>query len=136
MTIESAQSGVWYVPAGEGYRLTYLTGRWAGENQIVQEPVHPGAKVLESRRGNTSHDLNPWFALDEGGEADEDHGRVWFGALGWSGNWKLVVEDTPAAHQVRVTGGYNDFDFSWPLKPGESLSTPPYYGGFQQPRVR
>ena len=86
--------------------------------------------MLESRRGNTSHDLNPWFALDEGGKADEDHGRVWFGALGWSGNWKLVVEDTPAAHQVRVTGGYNDFDFSWPLKPGESLSTPPYYGGF------
>ena len=29
-----------------------------------------------------------------------------------------------------MTGGYNDFDFSWPLKPGESLSTPPYYGGF------
>jgi alpha-galactosidase len=29
-----------------------------------------------------------------------------------------------------VTGGYNDFDFSWPLEPGDSLSTPPYYGGF------
>jgi alpha-galactosidase len=130
VTVESAQSGVWYVPAGEGYRVTYLTGRWAGETQLVQEPLHPGAKVLESRRGNTSHQLNPWFAIDEGGEADEEHGRVWFGALGWSGNWKLVVEDTPAAHQVRVTGGYNDFDFSWPLKPGESLSTPPYYGGF------
>ncbi len=40
------------------------------------------------------------------------------------------MEDTPPAHQVRVTGGYNDFDFSWPLAPGESLSTPPYYGGF------
>lgn len=130
VTLESAQSGVWYVPAGEGYRLSYLTGRWAGETQLVQEPLQPGAKVLESRRGNTSHQLNPWFAIDEGGEADEEHGRVWFGALGWSGNWKLVVEDTPAAHQVRVTGGYNDFDFSWPLKPGESLSTPPYYGGF------
>jgi alpha-galactosidase len=130
VTVESAQSGVWYVSAGEGYRLSYLTGRWAGETQLVREPLHPGEKVLESRRGNTSHQLNPWFAIDEGGEADEEHGRVWFGALGWSGNWKLVVEDTPAAHQVRVTGGYNDFDFSWPLKPGESLSTPPYYGGF------
>ena len=41
-----------------------------------------------------------------------------------------MVEDTPPAHQVRVTGGYNDFDFSWPLKPGENLGTPPYYGGF------
>ena len=130
VTLESAQSGVWHVPAGVGYRLTYLTGRWAGETQVIREPINPGMKVLESRRGNTSHSLNPWFAIDERGEADEKQGRVWFGALGWSGNWKLVVEDTPAAHQVRVTGGYNNFDFSWPLKPGESLSTPPYYGGF------
>ncbi len=130
VTVESAQSGVWTVPTSEGYRLSYLTGRWAGETQLIREPINPGKKVLESRRGNTSHQLNPWFAIDERGEADEEHGRVWFGALGWSGNWKLVVENTPAAHQVRVTGGYNDFDFSWPLKPGESLSTPPYYGGF------
>jgi alpha-galactosidase len=130
LDVESAQSGVWYVPRGEGYRLTYLTGRWAGETQLTREPIHPGKVVLESRRGNTSHQLNPWFAIDAGGDADEAHGRVWFGALGWSGNWKLVVEDTPATHQVRVTGGYNDFDFCWPLKPGESLSTPRYYGGF------
>lgn len=130
VTVESAQSGVWYVPAGEGYRLTYLSGRWAGETQVVREPINPGMKVLESRRGNTSHQMNPWFAIDAQGAADEEHGRVWFGALGWSGNWKIVVEDTPPAHQVRVTGGYNDFDFSWPLKPGEKLGTPPYYGGF------
>jgi alpha-galactosidase len=130
VTVESAQSGAWTVPASEGYRLTYLTGRWAGETQMIREPINPGKKVLDSRRGNTSHQLNPWFAIDAGGTADEEHGRVWFGALGWSGNWKLVVEDTPPAHQVRVTGGYNDFDFAWPLKPGESLTTPPYYGGY------
>ena len=130
VTVESGQSGVWYVPAGEGHRLSYLTGRWAGETQLIQEPINPGKKILESRRGATSHELNPWFAVDYRGEANQEHGRVWFGALGWSGNWKLVVEDTPPAHQVRVTGGYNDFDFSWPLSPGQSLSTPPYYGGF------
>jgi alpha-galactosidase len=137
MVVESAQSGVWYVPAGEGYRLSYLTGRWAGETQLHREPVEPGKKVLESRRGNTSHQANPWFALDGGpgpvgappGAADEEHGRVWFGAIGWSGNWKLVVEETPA-QQVRVTGGFNDFDFGYLLKPGESLETPAFYGGF------
>jgi alpha-galactosidase len=31
---------------------------------------------------------------------------------------------------VRVTGGYSDFDFSWPLAPGESFDTAPYYGGY------
>lgn len=129
VTLESVQAGVWRVPPGEGYRLTYLTGRWAGETQVTREPVHPGRKILESRRGNTSHQANPWFALDYRGEADEEHGRVWFGALAWSGNWKLVVEQTPN-QQVRVTGGYNDFDFAWPLAPGETLSTPAFYAGY------
>src|ERR1035441_4319279 len=32
--------------------------------------------------------------------------------------------------QVRVTGGLNGFDFAWPLQPGETLETPPFYGGF------
>ena len=128
-TIESAQSGVWQVPQGDGYRLSYLAGRWAGETQLICEPIHQGKVVLESRRGNTSHQLNPWFALDYRGEADEQHGRVWFGALGWSGNWKLTIEETPG-QQVRVVGGYNDFDFAYPLKPGDSLKTPPYHGGF------
>jgi alpha-galactosidase len=126
--VESAQSGVWYVPAGEGYRLSYLTGRWAGETQLVREPIQPGKKVIESRRGNTSHQANPWFAIDKQ-DADEEHGRVWFGLLGWSGNWKFTVEQT-SHQQVRVTGGYNDFDFGYLLKPGESLDTPPFYGGF------
>ncbi len=107
MTIESAQSGVWYVPEGERYRLTYLTGRWVGETQVVQEPINPGTKVLESRRGNTSHNLNPWYAID--GEATEEQGRVWFGALGWSGNWKMTIEQS-SDRQVTVVGGYNDFD--------------------------
>jgi alpha-galactosidase len=129
VTIESAQSAVWYLPPGDGYRLSYLTGRWAGETQLTREPIHAGRKVLESRRGTTSHEANPWFAIDAGGAADEEHGRVWFGALGWSGAWKLVVEQTP--HQrVSVTGGYNDFDFGYLLQPGESLDTPPFYAGY------
>ncbi|MBV9767871.1 MAG: alpha-galactosidase [Acidobacteriaceae bacterium] len=129
IAIESAQSATWYMPPGDGYRLSYLSGRWAAETQINQEPVHEGMKVLESRLGHTGHNLNPWFAIDAG--ANEQQGRVWFGALGWSGNWRITVEQTPYK-QVRVTGGFNTFDFSYPLKPGESLETSPFYGGFTE----
>jgi alpha-galactosidase len=133
LTIENAQAGTWYVPRGDGYRLSYLNGRWAGETQLVQEEIHPGLKVLESRRGTTSHQTNPWFAIDRPQEnashANQEHGKVWFGALGWSGSWKFTVEQTPH-QQVRVTGGYNTFDFAYPLNPGEHLETPPFYGGF------
>ncbi len=128
LVIESAQAGVWYVPWGSGYHLSYLNGRWAGETQLQREPVNPGGiKVLESRRGSTSQQANPWFALDR--DAGEESGRVWFGALGWSGSWRISVEDTPV-HQVRVTGGFNPFDFGYRLQPGESLETPGFYAGY------
>jgi len=129
VVIESAQSGAWYVPRGDGYRLSYLTGRWAGETQLQRDAVRPGMQVLESRRGSTSHQVNPWFAIDRGGQADQDHGDVWFGALGWSGSWKISVEQT-SHQQVRVTGGFNDFDFAYPLANGESLETPAFYAGY------
>ena len=127
LAVESAQSATWYLPAGEGYQLNYLTGRWAAETQLNREPVHEGAKVLESRKGHTSHNFNPWFSLDR--EASEEAGGVWFGALAWSGNWRITVEQTPY-RQVRVTGGFNSFDFSYPLQPGESLQTPEFYAGY------
>ena len=131
IVLESAQSGVWHLPSKQRYRLSYLHGYWAGETRLTQEQIDPGKKILESRRGNTSGQANPWFAIDAQGTADEQQGKVWFGALGWSGNWKLVIEDTPY-DQVRVVGGFNDFDFSYPLDPGESLSTPPFYGGYTE----
>jgi alpha-galactosidase len=130
VTIESAQSATWYLPSGDGYRLSYLSGRWAAETQLNREPIHEGMKVIESRIGHTGHNLNPWFAIDKG-DAGEEHGRVWFGALAWSGNWRITVEQTPY-RQVRVTGGYNTFDFSYPLKPGGALETPAFYGGFAE----
>jgi alpha-galactosidase len=98
------------------------------ETQINHEPIHEGTKVLESRLGHTGHNVNPWFAIDKG-EANEQNGSVWFGALAWSGNWRISVEQTPYK-QVRVTGGFNTFDFSWPLKPGEQLETPAFYAGY------
>ncbi len=128
LSLESAQSGTWSLPAGEGYRLTYSIGRWASEWQLQREPIQTGMKVLESRRGITSHQNNPWFMIDDG-VASEEQGRVWFGALAWSGNWRLTIEQTPY-QQVRVTGGYNPFDFNAVLKPGQSLTTPAFYGGF------
>jgi alpha-galactosidase len=130
ITVASAQSATWHLPHGDGYRLSYLSGRWAAETQLNREPIHEGLKVLESRLGHTGHNFNPWFAIDKG-DADEEHGRVWFGALGWSGNWRISVEQTPY-QQVRITGGFNTFDFAYCLKPGESLETPAFYGGFAE----
>ena len=90
ITIEQAAAAAWSLPRGH-YTLNYLTGRWAGEWTLTQEPIHPGARVLESRRGTTGHQANPWFAI-QSGDPDENHGDVWFGALAWSGSWRITVE--------------------------------------------
>ena len=130
VTIENLQAGVVEVPPNVDYRLTYAAGHWAGEWQLQQENLAQGKKVLESREGTTSHRMNPWFALDAGA-ATETAGEVWYGALGWSGNWKVTAERVHDG-RTRVTAGYNDFDFSWPLKPGEKLASPWLYLGYSR----
>lgn len=130
-TIEQAFAATWNLPRGTDYRLRYLAGRWAGEWQVQQQPVHPGKTVLESRRGTTGAQNNPWFAIDREGENDPDHGGVWFGALGWSGSWEITVEQDQM-RDVRVSGGFNNFDFGYLLQKGQSLRTPDFYAGYTQ----
>ena len=36
---------------------------------------------------------------------------------------------------MRVTGGFNPFDFGYKLAPGESLQTPIFYGGYSHEGV-
>ncbi|PWT81614.1 MAG: alpha-galactosidase, partial [Acidobacteria bacterium] len=129
VTLESAQSAAWTLPPGGAYRLHYLTGRWAGEWQLQSETLQIGKRVIESRRGSTGNEANPWFAIGRMGETDENHGPVWFGELAWSGSWRFTIERT-SSDQCRVVGGSNPFDFAYRLGPGESLETPPFFAGF------
>lgn len=116
------------LPVGDDYQLSFLSGRWAGEFMLQTRAITPGAFVLESRKGVTSHQANPWFAVSRA-TTGEDSGPVWFGALGWSGNWRINVE-MDAMGGVHATAGYNPFDFSYRLKPGESLASPVLHAGF------
>ncbi|HZD44923.1 MAG TPA: alpha-galactosidase, partial [Acidobacteriaceae bacterium] len=132
VVLENAASATWSLPnlQNRNYRAHWLTGRWAGEWQLQSAPLDVGSEVIESRRGSTGSQANPWFALETPDSAgDEEHGGVYFGELGWSGSWRITMEQS-SVHQVRITGGYNPFDFGYRLAPGESLSTPPFYGGF------
>jgi alpha-galactosidase len=116
------------LPYSDDYQVSYLTGRWAGEFALQTRPVGPGATVIESRKGVTSHQANPWIALSRN-MTEEESGPVWFGALGWSGSWRVSV-DMDSLGGIRVTAGYNPFDFAYRLKPGERLSSPVFHAGF------
>ena len=127
IVVEQEAAAAFALPPAH-YTLNYLSGRWAGEWTLNRETIHQGQRVLESRRGTTGHQNNPWFAIGKGG-AGEEGGEVWFGELAWSGNWRIAVEqDTLDA--VRVTAGFNPFDFAYPLKTGEKLESPVMYAGY------
>ena len=136
IVLEQAAAAQWTLPP-DRYTLSYLTGRWGGEWTLNQEPIHAGARVIESRRGSTGHQANPWFAISRDASqknvgpltAPEEYGEVWFGALAWSGSWRFTVEVNQLDF-VRVTGGFNPFDFRYKLNPGEHLETPVFYGGY------
>ena len=134
LTIDSAAAATWNLPRASDYSLRYLTGTWAGEWHLQTRAVTPGATVLESRRGSTGDENNPWFAIGRGDAWNEDHGDVWFGALAWSGSWSIRV-DEDILGQVRVVGGFNPFDFAYRLKPGEALDTPVFYAGYTRDGV-
>ena len=128
LDVQQAAAATWNLPAGTDYVLHSLSGRWAAEWHLDHRPVLASQTVLESRRGSTGEQNNPWFALTPG-SASEETGPVWFGALAWSGSWRITVEPD-FRHRVRVTGGYNPFDFSYRLSSGESLDTPVFYSGY------
>jgi alpha-galactosidase len=127
--IEQAASATFNLPANTDYTLSQLTGMWGGEFQLQTEPLRFGAQQLESRRGSTGHQANPWFSIGREGKTTETSGPVWFGELGWSGSWRVDVERT-SLNLVRITTGYNPFDFGYTLAPGKSLDTPHVYAGY------
>ena len=123
IALEQALSGVLTLPYSADYRLTYLSGRWGAETQLNRMMVGSGTHLLESRHGITGHTNNPWCALDPEGVSTEEYGPVYAVNLAYSGNWKSVVQRTPAG-LLRVSAGIHDFDFSRELPPGGSFTTP------------
>lgn len=122
-------SACWQLPpVAAAWRLTHLSGRWAKEATVNRLPVEPGRFSMESRTGVSGPFAVPFFALDDGG-ATELSGEVFFGALQWSGNWRITVERN-GWDAVAVTGGINEFDSRIALAPGERFVTPVFTGGW------
>lgn len=128
ITLERVFSAQWHMPDRIAYRLSHLTGRWNDEFILHRQPLPTGVTQLESRRLTSSHQHQPWFALDDG-TATETTGGVYFGVLAWSGNWKLTAEVTHMG-MTRLGIGLNDWDFDWTLEAGASFVTPASLGGY------
>ena len=125
--LEEIGSAAWYIPGNDRYFLTHLSGMWAHETRRTTQPVADGKIVLESRLGQTSAFHNPFFALSA--DAGENSGAVWYGALGWSGNWRMTFFQQ-LYENIQVCGGINPWDTRITLEPGGTFQTPVFLGGF------
>lgn len=102
--------------------MIYLAGAWAREGNVTRRRLVQGGTRIESRRGTSSHQLNPFAALAKPG-TDEHQGEVFGFSLVYSGGFEAEAE-VDSFGTTRFAIGLNSFDFSWKLDPGESFQTP------------
>jgi alpha-galactosidase len=104
------------------YDLLQLQGAWARERYMERRPLAHGNQSIESRRGASGHQLNPFMALLSK-NAGENYGEVYGFSLVYSGSFIAQVE-VDQFDTARVSMGINPFDFTWKLEPGSSFQTP------------
>jgi alpha-galactosidase len=107
---------------GSDFDILHLAGDWARERSIVRRRLSPGSQSIESRRGASSHQHNPFLALVSPG-TDEDYGEVFALNLVYSGNF-IAQAEVDRLGATRLAIGINPFEFSWLLEPGASFRTP------------
>ncbi len=102
--------------------LLHLPGSWARERRVERHALHQGAFRLESRRGVSSHQHNPFLALPAR-DATEEFGEVYGFSLVYSGNFLAQVEMDQYGMK-RLSMGIHPFDFRWLLDPSEAFQCP------------
>ncbi len=111
-----------HLPNGTN-ELTSVSGTWAREFTPQRQRLSQGVQMMESRNLQTGHNSNPFFMLNRPGQAWEESGVVYFGALAYSGAWQIALEQLPTL-DIRLHAGYHPFDFQLDLAPGERHVTP------------
>ncbi len=104
------------------YRGLRLAGAWASERKPVITELAEGTLRIESTRGYSSHQMNPFLGiLSEG--CGEEIGECYGFNLIYSGSFAITAE-VSSNKSVRVQGGINDYLFGWKLNGGKEFVTP------------
>jgi len=98
------------------------SGTWARENHFVATPLRPGRQSVGSDRGASSHQHNPFLALQRA-TTTEESGEVYGFSLVYSGSFVAEAEVDPF-ETTRVRIGISPNTFTWTLEPGETFQTP------------
>ncbi len=104
------------------YDMIQLSGSWARERIPEAHRLAHGIQAVESLRGHSSHQHNPFIALKRPG-AGERSGEVIGFSLVYSGNFLAQVQ-VDNYDVTRVLMGINPTWFDWKLESGAQFQTP------------
>ena len=104
------------------YDFLDFHGGWGKERFLERTPLHHGVQSIDSKRGSSSHQLNPFFVLASK-EANEEYGDAYGFNFVYSGNFTAGVE-VDQVDKLRAWMGLNEYDFSWKLESREEFQTP------------
>ncbi len=97
-------------------------GRYPMEVNLQRVPLHHGLQSVYSRRGATSHQFNPLFALCDP-KATQDRGHVYGFNFIYSGSFADEVE-VDQTNSAKVLVGLGSESFGYTLEAGESFTSP------------
>ena len=126
--IENLLSGSVSLPK-DAYELTHYSGVWGYEFVPQTTKLTQGMKTIQVRDFKSYGSSS--FMVRPEGENDKYAGKVWFGSLIYSGNWRIDF-DKSFAGNVQIAGGINFWDQEVNLKPGQSLTTPRMLFGYTE----
>ena len=104
------------------YEWISLNGAWGRERIPSVNRLTTGIQGVESIRGNSSHQSNPFLALKRPHTTEQSGEALGFSLI-YSGNFLAQVQVDQNGYS-RVLMGINPTWFSWELKPGDSFQTP------------
>ncbi|HEY4151068.1 MAG TPA: alpha-galactosidase [Chitinophagaceae bacterium] len=125
VTLQKFASANLYLKA-ESYWLRQYHGDWAHEMQPEEARLTHGIKTIDTKLGTRANLFEPsvfMVSLDK--PATEDEGTVLYGAMEWSGNFRIDLELDPADN-LRIIAGINNYASPYTLKPNEEFTTPAF----------
>ncbi len=102
--------------------LIHFYGRHSMERLTERLPLYHGVQSVESKRGMSSHQHNPFVILCDK-PTSETHGDCYGFALAYSGNFRCEIE-VDQMEQTRLVIGIHPYHFSYRLKTGDIFETP------------
>lgn len=103
-------------------RMLQLSGTALRERHMVFRDLDYGTTSIESSRGISSHQQNPFLALTNR-DTTETSGEAYGIQLVYSGSFRASVH-LDMYRSARVQIGINPLNFSWELRPHETFTTP------------